>query len=152
MFDKLQAKVRAVNRANKEAIDLYNILVPIIAPFVGEKVELKGGGLTAKVKTLLPDFPCTPQLHIHRHISNYSLAWTVKTGELVGTYGWIFHEVTVYVGDLKDGVLTKIIIPSNRRTDYTEEEVKKNREKLNNVEKAMRAAQSALYPFGEYDT
>ena len=64
------AKVKAVNRANKEAIKLYEQLAPIFAPLVGQQVMKGTGGLLAKFQKLLPELPNTSSLSIHRHLSD----------------------------------------------------------------------------------
>ena len=145
------AKVKAVNRANKEAIKLYEQLAPIFAPLVGQQVMMKGG-LLAKFQKLLPELPNTSSLSIHRHLSDYYLGWTVKTSEMVDDTSCLYHEVTVQIGTLNHGVLESITSPFTGRTDWTLEEIEKKRETFRAADKALSDARSALYPFGErYD-
>lgn len=146
------AKVKAVNKAHGYANKLCADLQATFAPLVGQKIEKADGGLLAKVAKLLPEFPHSPSLHVYRYISNYSLAWSVKTCEhIADTCGCLYYDVTVYVGDMRDGVLVKLSDPCVFRTDYTVAEVDAKREAYRAAKSAAGAAQSALYPFGEYD-
>lgn len=148
--DRLIPKVAAVNKANAYALELYKKLVPIFEPLVGSMIEKKDGSLLAKVEKLLPEFKFTPQLHVYKHRSDYSLAWCVKTCEVVAGCA-TYHEVTVYIGDMSNGVLTKITPPAERRTDYTVEEIVKKREAYEKAKKIADDAKGELFPFGEYD-
>lgn len=149
---KLAAKVKAVNHAHAVANEWCPKLRAIFAQFVGKQIEKKDGPLLEKIKKLLPEFPSTPSLHIGRHYSNYSLAWTVKTSEMDTEHTCLYYETTFYVGDLDHGVLTKILDNEcNYRTDYTAEEIAEKRREYNEAKRVADAARDALYPFGEMD-
>ncbi len=148
----LAAKVAAVNAANAYANELRPALVAALVPFIGSKVLKVTGELLEKVKAALPDFSHTVSFSIYRHRSNYSLAWTVKTCELYGEHSCIYHETTVYVCDLDNGVAKPLTgTVSTFRTDYTEREVFDLRAACSAAKQAARTAESALFPFGEYD-
>jgi hypothetical protein len=149
--ERLRAKVAAVNRAHKYAIEIQPELIAIFAPFVGQKV-MKIGGLMEKFKKLLPEFPNTVPLSVYRHVSDYSLAWTVKTCESYGEHSCLYYEVTVYIGDLHHGVLTKVSNQSYEfRTDYTKQEIEEKRQQYQKAKRAADDARNNLYPFGESD-
>src|SRR5581483_4429100 len=98
----LKAKVKAVNAAHKHAIVLHQALTEVFRPLVGQQVLKATGDLLQKVEKLLP--PNLTQvglfgLHVYRHRSDYSLAWTVKTCEQIeGAGSCLYYEHTVYVG------------------------------------------------------
>ena len=64
----------------------------------------------------------------------------------------LYYETTVYIGDIQNGVLTKIGSPYKGRMDYTPEEITKKREELKQAEAAFNTARSNLYPFNERDS
>lgn len=154
---QLEAKVRAVNKANAEANRLQPLFINAFRQFVGKKI-LTHNGLAQKpkqvVENLLPPFVAdgykTP--HVYRNPSNYVLRFDVKTCEQNGEHTCAYHEASFYVGEL-DGYDLKNVateyIPL--RADYTAEEVRQLRKNLDEAEQAQREAQSKLGPFGRYD-
>jgi len=150
--NRLAAKVKAVNRANEEAIKWHKLLVAIFAPLVGNQLFKATGGLLEKYRKLLPVFPNTPSLYFSMGISNYRLSWVVKTCEMIeGTCGCLYHETTIDIGKLDNGVLTEMYDTFTARTDYTAEEITAKREAIRAAEKVLSNARSALYPFDEND-
>lgn len=146
----LKARVTGVNRAHVYASQLSVTLSEIFRPLVEQKLFKVDGTLLEKYKKLLPEFPNTVSLHVYKHTSDYSLAWGVKTCEEVEGIAY-YYEVIVYVGNMLNGVLVDISAPFKGRTDYTPEEITTKRETYCQAKKACDDAQSALYPFGEYD-
>lgn len=154
MIDKqrrLEALVKAGNRSHKAANELYNQLVPIFRPMIGQKITKADGYLLAKVASQLPEFPSTPSLQIFRMTSDYSLAWCVKTNEQNSDYTCVYVETSVYIGKLDGDKLVEIIPPARFRDDYTAEEIKTNREAYEEAKERAANALSKLYPFGERD-
>lgn len=150
--EKLTAKVAAVNRANEYAARLYAALADNFAPLVGQKIIKADGTLLAKYEKLLPVLACSPDLHVYRHSSDYSLAWTVKTCEFMPPHSCMYHEVTVYVGDLRGATLEKMTVhPFTGRTDYSVEEITGKRLAAESAKKVADELRSDLYPFGEED-
>jgi hypothetical protein len=154
---RLEAQVKAQNRAAKRALELYDSLAAIFAPLVGKPV-CKANGLLAKVEALLPKLENTPALMIYRYSStrsqgrycNYSLVWVVKACEQVeGAESCEYREVTVYVGELTGLVLEKICDRPNLRHDHSLAEVKAIREEVKAAQKVLDKAKSKLFPFGE---
>ena len=150
MNERLEAKVKATNNAHRYAMELYDKLAPLFADMVGHKVTKQDGSLMAKFAKLLPEFPCTPQLHVYKYGSDYSLMWMVKACEVVNGQA-TYYEIGCYVGELRDGVLTKICNRPELRTDYTVAEVLANRKAYEEAAKVAEEAKGKLYPFGEYD-
>jgi hypothetical protein len=152
---RLEARVAAANLANNYAAELYPKLAEALAPFVGLKVETVDGALLAKVKARLPEMPSTPQLRVYRRAgSHYSLAWTVNTCTSSKGQGCDYanyEEVTVYVGELSGGILTKLSPAFKPSAPYTVESVLSAREAYRVAKAAADKAHSALHPFGEYD-
>jgi hypothetical protein len=148
--EKLTAKVAAVNRANEYAARLYAALSANFAPLVGQKILKVDGTLLAKHERLV--LPCSPDLHVYRHSSDYSLAWTVKTCEYMPPHSCMYHEVTVYVGDLRGATLEKMTVhPFTGRTDYSVEEITGKRLAAESAKRIADELRSDLYPFGEED-
>jgi hypothetical protein len=148
--ERLEARVRAVNRANAYAAELYPALRKVFEGLVGKQVVKKEGGLLARVKAMLPELPCTPGLHVYRSVSVYSIAFVVKTCESGEGYCF-YHETAVQVGALKGGVLVELSEPFAARADYTADEVLRKREAFEAAERAYREARSELHLFGEHD-
>jgi len=145
-----RAKVEAVNAANEHANKLYAELVKIFEPLVGQKILKADGTLLAKVQALLPEFPCTPSLMVY-NVSDYSLAWTVKTNAMVGDSSCLYHETTVYIGELSNGnTLAKITPPQEHPTGYKAEDVEELRAKVKAAKERYENLKSKLFPFGEF--
>lgn len=147
---RLEAKVVAVNRCHSEAKKLFAQLREAFLPFVGQKIDKADGGLLEKVKKLLPEIPNTYSLSAYRSSSRYSLAWNVKSGETVDNRA-IYHDVSIYIGDMSDGILTGLHDTINLRDDYTAEEVLNLRADYKAKKKIAEEAESKLFPFGEID-
>jgi len=154
---ELAAKIEAVNIAHVYAMQLWKELTEFFRPYVGTAVETKGGPLMAKIQAKLPIFANTHKLMVYRHVSNYSLAWTVKAcvpyhSEHGGDIA-VYHEITVYIGDLQGQTLTKLCEsyqePPALRSDYTVEEVLANKAAAKKAKAAYEAARDKCYPFGE---
>lgn len=129
----------------------YQRLIPMFSPLVGQKILKADGSLLKKWQDALPTFEYSNELHVYRHTSNYSLAWTVKTCEFMPPGSCMYHETTVYIGELKGQTLEKLSRPFEARDDYTVEEIENKRAEFEAAKKAMEAARSKLYPFGEND-
>jgi hypothetical protein len=147
----LETRVKGVNKANAFANELWPRLVAVFAPFVGQKIEKVDGPLLAKIQKLVDalNLP-NGDIHVYRHVSNYSLAYTVKTCECTNGIAHYFEQ-TLYIGKMNNGVLVELKELEPFKTDYTAENVLKAREAYKVAKEAADKAQSALYPFGEYD-
>ncbi len=153
---RLEAKVKAVNRAHAHAVKLYDALVPVFTPLVGCKILKADNTLLQSVQKVIPVVEGgNSSLRVYRNQSNYSLAWTVNASEnIVGQQSCLYYEISVYVGNLDGQVLKDIMDPANqgfRRTDYTAGEIEGKRNVYEEAKKVMEDAKSALWPFGEND-
>jgi hypothetical protein len=170
--ERLNAKVRAYNRVNKRALELHAELLAIFRPFVGKKV-LTNSGFVAKLRPQIEALRAREgQTHqggfqLFHNSSTYSLTFTLKAWEPYQgeQYGGAYAEATIHVGefgrmgassgehcDVARDVLAKLIeLPPNLRTDYNADEVRDLRIEAKKLEERAREAQSALYPFGQYD-
>jgi len=150
--NRLEARIRAVNRANAYANELSAKLKELFRPFVGQKVLKADNTLMEKYKKVLPKFTCTPNLSVYRYTSEYSLVFIVKTCEGDNNGHAYYHETSVYVGELQNGFLTKVgDEPLNLKTDYTAADITAKRQAYNAAKRLADEALSALHPFGEYD-
>lgn len=149
----LNAKVKAVNHAHEVAHEVYRRFREALQPYLGQNVTKKDGTLLKKVADKMPEFPHQHDLMVYRNSSDYTLSWTVKTNEHIeGTHGCLYYERTVYIADIRDGVIEKFYDDFEARTDYTADEIKEKRAAFDKAEKALQEAKSALWPFAErYD-
>jgi hypothetical protein len=159
-IERLSAKVKAVNEANKYAITLFSQLTAIFALLLGKDILKNDGTLLAKYQALLPVFPSGSKLRVYRSRSDYSLAWVVNAGENAGDH-WIYHETHVYIGSLEGKTLNLMTDDTGSpfsknslcpiRTNYTVQEIQGKREFYKVAKEVADKALSDLYPFGEYE-
>ena len=154
--EALNAKIVAVNRVNAEANRLHTLLTEAFAPYVSEKILKADGSLLAKYSNLhivLSRLPNSNSLRVFRHLSDYSLAWTVKACEsLPLSGGCIYHEQTIYIADLRGQYLEKLsAYHGPLRTDFTADEIVGRREIYSAAKEWASKCLGELAPFGEYD-
>lgn len=148
-IQSLTLKVKAVNRANKYANELSRQLIDIFTPFVGQKV-IKVGGLISKYEKLLPEFPNDLPTRVYFRRSDYVLCWSIETCEQLDSFGCVYHEVTINIGEITHSVLTQIYSPCNHREDFSVAEVCEKRKIYDEAYEALQQAKNNLYPFDEY--
>lgn len=150
---ELPFKIEALNEANRRANDLQLQLLAFFLPRVGEKIEKADGSLLAKVEKALAEYvgklPCTPDLHVYRSSSAYTLQWAVKVCKRYGD-GCTYAEATVTVGDLRGDTLVKLADRIEHRTDYSVEKVREARQRAAEAKRAYESARDECYPFGEW--
>jgi hypothetical protein len=147
--EHLKAKIRAVNRANAYAEQLSNTLIPIFKELIGKKVK-KVGGLTIKVKSLLPDFPHSPEINVYYHDSNYSVFFIVKVSEMIGnSCTCLYYELTLNIGKLDGGILTEVY-EQFKATSYNLEDIKNKIEVCKNAQRALDSAKDDLGIFADF--
>lgn len=150
----LAAKVEAQNKAHQIALDIYPQLVAIFSPLVGQTIY-KQDGLLAKIANQLPQFVNTPQEMVIFRSSQYSLAWKIRTTAPTGGSGvgesCVYREVILYIGDVRDCILTGIVARPSLRTDYTVEEIEQKRATYRAMKEAANHAFAELYPFEDFD-
>lgn len=148
----LEARVRAVNTANRVAMELQTKLVEYFRPMIGCKILKVDGSLLASVQKGMPELPNESMLFAYRHYSPYSLLWVVKTCEHVTGKEYVtYHEQYFYVGDLDRQVLKGVYDPLVLRTDYTTSEIVQKRAVHAEIIEKVRAIENSLCPFGLYD-
>jgi hypothetical protein len=170
--ERLNAKVRAYNKVNARANELHRELLAIFRPYVGKKI-LTQSGFVAKLRPVIDALRDRERGPDHRHgfqlytgSTSYTLTFTLKAWEPNGgEYGGAYAEATLYVGELgrlganhgehcdtaRDCLAKLHTEPLALRTDYNADEVRRLREEAKKLEERAREAQSALYPFGQYD-
>lgn len=155
----LAARVIAVNIANNYANSLFDKLSPIFKPFVGQKIIKIDGSLLEKVQKLIPQdlgqkFLSGSSIQVYRDSSQFSIRYTVKSCvNIEGGCSCVYYETSVYIGEF-DGQNLKSIHDNpdtQRRIDFTAEEITAKREEYKRLKKLADDAMSALQPFGEYD-
>jgi len=147
MKTKIEAQIEAVNVARAEYNRLAPLLIAAARPFLNKKVQNVTGQLTEKFKSILPKsvLPCS-----YRSQSGYSLYFVVKSCIGYGECHCIYHEETIYFGDLTNGILTKEATFEPRKCNYMVEEISELRKKVDEAEKSFDKAKSALVPFSRY--
>lgn len=144
----LSARVIARNRANANAMALYDLLSKVFAPFAGQKIKKVDGTLLAKVQASFPKITFS----FYRYRSNYSVCYVAKECQsLSDGNSCVYEEATVYIGDVSNGVLVKLYDRPELRTDWTVEEVQKLRIEAEKAKEAARKAESKLLEFGTHD-
>ncbi len=127
--NRLEAKIRAVNAANKVVNELYPKLIEAVKPFVGLPILKVDGMLLKKVETVinavLPEY--NHDLRVTRDHSDYSLRFSVSASSSYTRTGSTdvteYHESTVYIGSLKGAVLESLNTHEERKTDYDIENI-----------------------------
>lgn len=149
----LHARVVAVNRANDIANKLYPKLRAFFDGLAGQKVIKTDGSFLESIKKQLPELPQGPGLQVFRDSrSSYSINFVVRVWEQHNEGGY-YHEVSLYVANLT-GQICKAWTGAeweNHRTDWTPEEVQGARKQVDAARQILRARESKLGPFGEYD-
>jgi hypothetical protein len=114
--------------------------------------------LTVSARKFIPDLPTYQttgnQLNTYVHGGRYNVKLTVRVtlgdhpnrGE---------HELNVYLLDVKDGIASAFTGDRDwidkLRTDYTPDKVARLRVLCTDAQNAARQAESACFPFGQYD-
>jgi hypothetical protein len=148
----LKLKVAAVNAANQYAADLYAVAAEAFRPLVGKKILKADNSLMEKFKKLLPTLPYGPRLSVWQYHSEYNLVFMIRTredefdgeGRSVASAS---YERAVYVGRVKEGVLTHFMDAPADRSDWTAEEVQERQETIRKAEAAVHEARSTIIPF-----
>lgn len=147
---QLEARVRAVNKANKYAMELSKVFAERFAPLVGCKILTVNGDILNKYVNLVA-FLAEEDRTFYRYRSNLTLAFTVKARESVDENTFVYHETTITVGELEGGVLKAISPPFIGITSYTYSEIRLRRENYKVAQKLADTLKNDLYPFGETD-
>lgn len=153
----LDAKVAAVNNANRYASEIHTILSAFFEQYVGKKIQKANGDLIKSISDKLPEFVCTNSLHVYRVSSEYNLIFVVKTcessvGNFVEDYLATYHETYMYIGEMYGGELKRIVEPVSYKHDHSADSVRQARLVYRRMQELADEAKGLLYSFGEYDT
>lgn len=155
MSDKnLPVFVELVNDVSAAANAIAAEIVPKVAEFYGKKIVKADGGLTAAFAKAVPlpeNKRGATAMHYRFDSSGYGL-WLYVKGCAATGLSCIYHEESVYLGNVGDGILKESEATKARgaaRTDWTVAEVRAARQRYAEAEEAMREARRACGPFGE---
>lgn len=156
MNNKLAAKVSARNYVNALANDRLPKILEAVRPFIGKKVALQTGGMSAKLDAVLDIFRQTNLTdQVWFNARTYTLEVTFKTcvGINGGNGSCVYAEQAVTFAELErnSGNLKEIYPARTFRTDFTVEEIETARNEVTVARDAMRAAEWKLIGFGEHD-
>lgn len=146
----------ARNEAHRVMADMWPKIIQALQPFLGQKIFNQGDCLSKKAKSALPELTYSHDQQSWYQTSRYSLYFYVKISFSVraahGDYDHsISQECGVCVGEIDGHTLKSIAVPYHLRTDYTTEEVRAARKRLEDAKKLVSDANSELHYFGEYD-
>ncbi len=149
----LAARVIAHNKAAERGNKLYAQLAEVFRDFVGCKILKKDGTLLKDVESRLPELEYTTGMRIiHRTSDSCHLSYKVDCCQNIPeTYGCVYEEVTVYIGDLDGQNLIKLSDPPNFRCDYTAAAVIAARRQYDEALEIVNSCRNACYPFGLSD-
>lgn len=156
----LAAKIAARNLANQTAMDLFPQMAEALKPFVGQKVCKVDGTLLKKVNEALPKGTNTVQTRGYYSVDDYTLAFRLTTTEHNKARDWTPEtqyqhpqsaDRTLFLGHLRDGVLTELYDAQTFKTDYTEDFVVQTRKAVREAETALNQVRNSLGDFGMWD-
>ncbi len=154
MQNNLSAKIKAVNRVHAYIKAKAPAMIEALKPFVGKKVFLASGEVSAKVREVLAPFFAEAREHnvqIYRSSSIYSLAFVFKVSEPTGEFGCIYHEASVYMLDLErnSGTATKAyeFNPEHFPSKFQETDILALRKELEAAQAEVRRLESSLGSF-----
>jgi len=149
---KLEARIEARNTVNRLAMEVYDALLPVVAPYVGKKIKNADGSLVAKLKNEVDNVwaPFRAKNQVYQGSFGYSLSFVAKV--CIQSDGRAYYdEMSVYLGELDGAILSKVCEPYQRKTDYKAEDIALAREEVSRARKVLQAAEIGLQGFGEYD-
>lgn len=144
-INKLAAKIRAVNTANEQGKLLYEQIVEKITPFIGTKVFRADNTLIKKIAQEI-ETPQEKDILIYQNSSRYTLSYVVKSSCRDGGE-YESHEVMVYIGNIRDGILTDLLEPFNERSDFSTQEIIDVMAAIKNLEEKLSQAKNQIYAF-----
>lgn len=151
MNQKLASKVNARNQVNALSNEKQLAIRTALLPFIGQKVRLKQGGMTAKLEAALAPFVSDARCaRIWFNVRCYAVE--VRFVVTVGSeHGSTSQEYGCDIGRVENGILTQLRDQQALRTDWTVEEVETARKQAEEARDAMRAAEFKLCHFGTHD-
>lgn len=155
----LAAKVAALNRANTILRDLVPRLQQPLTPWIGKKVLNQGRVFSSRfreyLQAYLPPMPDNERVSLR---GGYTISVEVEVRELCQNRHGETSECQrsyAYLAetDPKALTLTKLSLfePDKLRTDYSEAEVIRSRERLSEAEGLVSQLKTQVEPWGRYD-
>lgn len=151
----LAANIIAENRVNAYIRAVAPLMFEALKPFLGQKVILATGELSAKVKKAMEPFVGwkeAEKIQIYRYSSNYSLLYVFKTSEPTENYGCTYRERSVYFGKIEgNNVMSEFFKfdPINF-PQYKLEQILSIRAELEAAEKKVSEIKSKLPDFAQF--
>lgn len=161
-INNLSAKVQARYLVNALAAKIAPAAFAMFAEFNGKQIQLaKGTTHTAKFRKAVEalNLPSTRGVISEAAwitSSLYTVTLRVQVDVCVPTgdgYSRSFRgETTVYLGDLKDGIVSRLYTAHEPGcTDFTVDSILEARAAVRAAREALSAAESKLFGFGEHD-
>lgn len=152
---RLEAKVAAVNGANKLANEFVPIILEACKAFVGQKVLKADNSLTAKFKAAMPELPSyldepKNERNIYFETSNYGIYAVIafNANHEKGSYR---HSFQVICAGITNAVLSQVYSLSPLRADFTPQEVTTLRKNFEEARAAFGKAEAEVSPFKMWD-
>jgi len=150
-MDRLEAQVKAVNVANKVAVDLNKTLLEIFTPLVGQQVlKTSAPVLLKKIENLIPEFKqykldeCT--VNVYKDVNEYHVSWIVKTC-LSFDNVCEYYQAHIPVGSIKKCVLSNVSQPREPDPEFTADFVREQFKKIEELKGELREIEFTIYPF-----
>ena len=155
MNDKnLPVFVKLVNDVAEATNKIAADVMPKVAAFYGQKIVKADGELTAAFAKAVPlhNSPDRGVKSITYRINATSASlWLTVKGCAPLETSCIYHEETVYLGNIRGGILSESEATTGRqpaRTDWAVAEVLAARQRYAEAQEAVSEAQRACGPFG----
>jgi hypothetical protein len=150
----LPAFVKLANDVAEATNTLAADVVPKVAAFYGQKIVKADGDLTAAFAKAVPihsDTVIRDRLCNGRIYATSASLWLTVKGCAPLETSCIYHEETVYLGNIRGGILGESEATKGRqpaRTDWTVAEVLAARKRYAEAAEAVSEWQRACGPFG----
>lgn len=147
--NEMKARVRALNKALEVSRIVQKELLAIFAEYVGCKICRIDGSLLKAVQAKIPEFKnFGSNIQVYKYFSNYTLMYVVKVCQQVeNECHCVYKELTVHIGDINNGIFTKLAAPAELPEYFTVEQIEYLMEEMEKAEKALAEANSALHLF-----
>ena len=149
-MDKLEVRVELVNRIHTRAMVAFHTLTDFFKGYVGKPVVKADGRLLKTIDKSLPKLE-SHDVRMAHYPARTNLSWGI-TGYASYDGIAIYHEVGISIGELQGNILAKLWDePAQFRSDFTAEEIRKNRKALLLLKRQVQDLESVLIPFGSSD-
>lgn len=154
---ELAAKVDAVNRCNQVAQQALPILAEFFQQYIGQKIINADGSMSKRIRDKMPKID-----HLFtgkhdrwfRNQSDYTVSFCLHCDELYehpnGYHSSVYHEVSIYIGHLRDGILIDCNCqnrPEDFKTDYSAQAIIDTQAKIAQLKEQISQLKSQIHPF-----